>query len=737
MPPRSRTTTADAYHGSFDPGVTGRRTGVAPPLKVRRTSNGIEAFSDYFASPRKDPSVSPIRSSNNNKHTNDDQQEQDQQQASKSIPQRARNDRPDMYHEIGERGRKTGISPPKNSTRDENGFENFDNYLIKATEQTNKGIARERRKSIMRRKSSSQALHKRKLSVATFVDDDDDDDEEFMEESMNLGTPDTSASRLGEGRSSHLESGQLKRKKTRSGLSDVIDQSTRTADDSGDLIDFDVVPEGPIHSHSSRHKSHDDEQPMTVEDEQDPDEDEDDDVQNSGGGMAANNGEEGDEDQSVVSDTGYDNLPNPDPPESIEDGDADNDNPPGLEDIAEVEEDEEADPDQNNDPADTSNISKGPAPPKPRKKNPNPPPPAGVRRGTRIRCNRLDHWRGEQIVYGRSTTPEGSKVIGMLDVVRIPSEPPEPFAARRKGRAGTQKIKSESVAPQDHQFGSVIHPEENWDSKTLPNGIVYSYTKHRDRERAIVCTKQMVTLDVDDQAGVEDSFQFQKLFKEADYMAGGLMHIPVGGAKPLKPAKDNCYFFTVVEGAVSVHVHRTTFIVAPSGVFWIPRGNVYSITNISQKTAKLTFAQARRAKVDESDLGSDEDDEHSIIQSHNDNPSASTSTAITKKNTTAAASKKNKNTSINQKMGGDTSISLGKRSNQKGKGKKVATTNKTTTTVGGKKRNAKQTKEKGKTIAKEVDQEEAEEEEEDDEGKQEQEAEAEEEEEEEEAQSSS
>jgi hypothetical protein len=40
----------------------------------------------------------------------------------------------------------------------------------------------------MRRKSTSQALHNRKLSVATFVDDDDDDDE-FMEESMSLATP--------------------------------------------------------------------------------------------------------------------------------------------------------------------------------------------------------------------------------------------------------------------------------------------------------------------------------------------------------------------------------------------------------------------------------------------------------------------------------------------------------------------------------------------------------------------
>jgi len=466
----------------------------------------------------------------------------------------------------------------------------------------------------MRRKSTSQALHNRKLSV-TFVDDDDDDEEEFIEESMSLVSPDTSAVHHQETRSSDQSSrNHSNQRKSRSGLSDALEQSMRTPNDS-DLIDFDVVPEGPIHSHS-RQKSHD-EQPMTVHDDEDED-----DVQNSGGMMAHQS-----DDASVVSD-GFDAQPAP--PESLEDGESNY--PPGLEDIAEVEEEEEDSTTAAlGGPADTSNVSQAP-PPKPRKYNPRPPPQAGVRRGNRQRCPRLDHWRGERVIYGRSMTPDGSqRVIGMLDVVRVPAEPASSFAAaRRNRRAGLQKIKSESVGPHETHSNNRA-PEEGWDDKTRPNGIVYSYTKNKDCERAIVCTKKMVTLDVEDQAGQPNSFQFQRVVKDSDFIAGGLMYIPVGGGKPLKPAKDNFYFFTVLEGAVSVHVHRTTFVVAPCGVFWIPRGNVYSIRNISQRTAKLTFAQARRATDAESEVDSNEvDEEHSILHSNINDPS--TSTTLTKKN---------------------------------------------------------------------------------------------------------
>jgi hypothetical protein len=128
----------------------------------------------------------------------------------------------------------------------------------------------------------------------------------------------------------------------------------------------------------------------------------------------------------------------------------------------------------------------------------------------------------------------------MVDVVRVPDEPTSPFAAsRKKRRAGLQKIKSESVGPDD--ITTHHAPEDGWDDKTRPNGIVYSYTKNKDCERAVVCTKKMATLDVEDQAGDPNSFQFQRVVKDSDFIAGGIMHIPVGGGKPLKPAKDNFY----------------------------------------------------------------------------------------------------------------------------------------------------------------------------------------------------
>lgn len=39
----------------------------------------------------------------------------------------------------------------------------------------------------------------------------------------------------------------------------------------------------------------------------------------------------------------------------------------------------------------------------------------------------------------------------------------------------------------------------------------------------------------------EAPFTFQKVFSELDYMAGGLLIIPKGKGKPLKPSKDNSY----------------------------------------------------------------------------------------------------------------------------------------------------------------------------------------------------
>ncbi|MBW0531552.1 hypothetical protein O181_071267 [Austropuccinia psidii MF-1] len=596
MPPRTRAAPSDAFHGSFDPGVTGRRTGIAPPSKVRRTSNGIEAFSDYWASPRKDPSLSPEKNSTSSNHSNtpiklsSSKNKNLQNNQSKRI----RNDRPDLYHEIGERGRKTGVSPPLNALRDENGFEQFDTYLIKATEQTNKEILRERRKSLRKSLSAANKQFGRKLSVATFVDngDEDDDNPEFLDESMSLVTRELDLSHAPSVRFQAQQSHQSNQKSSKSknpkSNSKSLDHSIRTPTDS-ELIDFDTVPEL---SKKQRTQQRSPDQPMTVRDEEEETNDDDDQGHES---IVPNQ-----DNVSVASD------PSNSQPEPINlNHNQDQDVSVGLDDILEEDED-------GSDPVASQNDSKSKSIKLAQASNRWPsnrhPPYAGVRRGQRRRVEPLAYWKGERIVYGRSVTPDGSqRVIGMIDVVRVPRPPPKPFAQLRH-RRGQSRVKSESIQP------SVIQPppEEGWDSKTSPNGVVYSHTKQRDCERAIVCTKHMLNVNVEDQAGIHDSFQFIRVCKDADYVAGGLMYIPVGGGKPLKPAKDNFYIFTVLEGAVSVNIHRTTFAVAPHGMFWVPRGNVYAIQNISKRTAKLAFAQARRTTGSEPELESDEDEEKII-----------------------------------------------------------------------------------------------------------------------------
>ncbi|KAG5639050.1 hypothetical protein DXG03_003849 [Asterophora parasitica] len=52
--------------------------------------------------------------------------------------------------------------------------------------------------------------------------------------------------------------------------------------------------------------------------------------------------------------------------------------------------------------------------------------------------------------------------------------------------------------------------------------------------------------------------------------------------------------FYVIEGAVNLKVHETSLVLATGAMFLVPRGNVYFIENISERDAKLFFAQARQ-----------------------------------------------------------------------------------------------------------------------------------------------
>ena len=94
-------------------------------------------------------------------------------------------------------------------------------------------------------------------------------------------------------------------------------------------------------------------------------------------------------------------------------------------------------------------------------------------------------------------------------------------------------------------------------------------------------------------------------------------------------------FFCYV-GAVSVTVHKQSFIIAPGGTFLVPRGNQYYIQNISKRETVLFFAQARKVPVIDDDAYNEASARPSSVSRHR---AASRSSVIDGSSVTPKASR--------------------------------------------------------------------------------------------------
>ncbi|KAM0792444.1 hypothetical protein ACM66B_005121 [Microbotryomycetes sp. NB124-2] len=205
----------------------------------------------------------------------------------------------------------------------------------------------------------------------------------------------------------------------------------------------------------------------------------------------------------------------------------------------------------------------------------------GVRRSARQRLEPLEYWRNERVVYKRR-----SSGMGIDQVVRIPKDQMGLPQHHRKRGTSAQARRGNSTS----RVKSEVPEEEGVDDATDPDGIVWSWEGDAEVSRRIAFTAKMI----DPKPTYNNKFAFQKIFTELDYLAGGVLVIPAGAEKPSKPARDNSYVFYCIEGSVSVVVHRTRFAIGPGGTFFVPRGNNYSITATSNRDVKLFFTQGRR-----------------------------------------------------------------------------------------------------------------------------------------------
>ncbi|KAG9121776.1 hypothetical protein FRC07_002130 [Ceratobasidium sp. 392] len=138
-------------------------------------------------------------------------------------------------------------------------------------------------------------------------------------------------------------------------------------------------------------------------------------------------------------------------------------------------------------------------------------------------------------------------------------------------------------------FGVPRAVEYEMDKDTEELGVVMDYATGKEVKQRTVFPGARVEFQAE-----ERSFYFQKTLGDSDFLAAGMVKVPVGGRKPAVSSGDISYVFYCVSGAVEVKVHSNTSVVAPGGMFLVPRGNVYAISNVSQRDAYIFFAQSRK-----------------------------------------------------------------------------------------------------------------------------------------------
>ncbi|KAJ3752040.1 Mif2/CENP-C like-domain-containing protein [Lentinula raphanica] len=180
--------------------------------------------------------------------------------------------------------------------------------------------------------------------------------------------------------------------------------------------------------------------------------------------------------------------------------------------------------------------------------------------------------------------PIGDHSLGLSTSNGKPSPAPPPKTLKR-----TSKV----------SFSSTSFPERGWDDDTPTNGNVLDFRTELPVSRRLTHTEKHITQSLG--VAYEGNWSFCKVFADGSFMASGYIHIKPGGRKSSKTVKDNTYIFHVVEGAVNVKIHDTAYIIAQGGSFMVPRGNIYFIENICERTAKLMFVQAREITAGEQD----------------------------------------------------------------------------------------------------------------------------------------
>ncbi|KAF7543366.1 hypothetical protein G7Z17_g10799 [Cylindrodendrum hubeiense] len=218
-------------------------------------------------------------------------------------------------------------------------------------------------------------------------------------------------------------------------------------------------------------------------------------------------------------------------------------------------------------------------------------------RSGRLSYKPLSFWRGEQAVHEEEPVDnmfarDRFVMSTIKEVIRVPEElPPSKRAPRSK---------AQSKAKSKQQPVHVEEELEEWEISpgTVTGEVILWEPEHElqpptDEEPVEVADERVaVSADAIQTRDIRDAtFRFAKTLT-TPFMGAGVVDLPPGAEKRPKNSRKMHMVFFVHYGKVLVTVNEAEFRISAGGMWFVPRGNYYSITNDYDNPSRIFFSQA-------------------------------------------------------------------------------------------------------------------------------------------------
>jgi len=203
------------------------------------------------------------------------------------------------------------------------------------------------------------------------------------------------------------------------------------------------------------------------------------------------------------------------------------------------------------------------------------------------------YWKNETVVYGADETGEdGERFIlpTIKEVIRkdhieednLPRTRKKGTKAKRRREVESEEEEGEEdlVEPWELEPGRIYGDTREWNPIDIQGAESAEYEEELALSNAAIITRPV------DRA----TFKFAKTLS-LPFFGSGMVDLPPGSEKRPKNARTMQMVFFVHTGRVNVTINETSFSIGKGGMWQVPRGNFYSISNDYERPARIFFSQ--------------------------------------------------------------------------------------------------------------------------------------------------